>query len=747
MTKQRTTKRALLLSALSLLMCVSMLIGSTFAWFTDSVTSGNNKIVAGTLQIDLELLEENGSWTSIKESGKAIFDYENWEPGYTDVKILRVSNKGTLALKWLAKFVSNYELSPLADVIDVYVNTTVDAYPENRSDLSGWTKVGTVKEFVNTISATTKGTLEAGASANLGIALKMQETADNRYQGMDLGGTFDIQIIATQYTSEDDSFDNQYDLSAAIYVDSAEEAQAALDNAKKGDVIVLASGNYGTLKLRPVDGNANTTTSLNEANGEGYTVYRNEFIRKVEDLTILGTTNAKVDAIDVVSGYITDSGSSCNLVDIKGLVIDSVEFNDTYTNAPHSYAAPVFFDLSYADVDGLTVKNCKLIGDNDKMNLVYFYSSGKVAYDNVASNITITGNTVDGIARLCELRQTENVTITNNVIKNTVEHGILLTVNEGAFSGNVTITGNIADGIGNRFVRMAGAGDATVVIKDNTITDYMGEDDDYIKVTDSTGTPVIENNTITRVYKVSTSDEVKNILAKESDGTTIYLAAGTYDGLSFINPASYKAKNVTIVGGENVTVNGIAFNGWSSESNVVVDGFTVKNVTFTQGVLLSTVNMKNVTIDGCTFKNDAAVNMNDKTENLTNLVVTDCDFEGVDDVDGETTTAIMIEKAENVTISGCTFTNIDYNALQAGTLTGTVVIDNNRVHGTGNRVFRFVTLNADVTISNNTIVSEGDADGELAKATNACEVTLTNNTWNGKSDAAAADKLINITAK
>ena len=44
MTKKRSTKRALLLSALSLLMCISMLIGSTFAWFTDSVTSGSNVI-------------------------------------------------------------------------------------------------------------------------------------------------------------------------------------------------------------------------------------------------------------------------------------------------------------------------------------------------------------------------------------------------------------------------------------------------------------------------------------------------------------------------------------------------------------------------------------------------------------------------------------------------------------------------------------------------------------------------------
>ena len=281
-----------------------------------------------------------------------------------------------------------------------------------------------------------------------------------------------------------------------VSVGSAAAAQAMLDAATSGTVIQLAPNvNYGTLVIRPVDGQANTTTSLNEADGEGYTIYRNEFLRKVENLTIIGATGATVDAIVVESGYIADSGSSCNLVNVKNLVIDSVEFNDTYTNEPHSYAAPVFFDLSYADVDGLTVKNCKLVGDNDKMNLVYFYSSGKVAFDNVASNITITGNTVEGIARLCELRQTENVTITNNTIKNTALHGMLLTVNEGTFSGDVIITGNTAEGINDRFVRMAGAGDANIVITDNTVTNYRGEDADYIKVTDSTGTPTIENNT------------------------------------------------------------------------------------------------------------------------------------------------------------------------------------------------------------------------------------------------------------
>lgn len=300
----------------------------------------------------------------------------------------------------------------------------------------------------------------------------------------------------------------------SIGVVDAVAAQRALDNAVAGTVIQLLPGvNYGTLYLRPVDGSANTTTDCDK------TIYRTEFLRTVENLTIVGAPGATVDAIQVVSGHVV--ASTCNLVEIKNLVIDSVEFNDTHVNPPHSYAAPLFVDLSYADIDGLTVKNCKLIGDNDKMNFVYIYSSGKVAFDNVAENIAIIGNTVDGIARLCELRQTENVTIANNTISNTALHGMLLTVSGGTYSGNVTITGNTAVGINERFVRMAGAGDANVVIKDNTILNYEGEDADYIKVTDSNGTPVIENNVVGRsVYGLTLipNGENSKIIVNDKEG-------------------------------------------------------------------------------------------------------------------------------------------------------------------------------------------------------------------------------------
>ena len=49
----KTTKRALLISVVALILCFAMLMGTTYAWFTDSVTSVGNKIEAGTLDVQL----------------------------------------------------------------------------------------------------------------------------------------------------------------------------------------------------------------------------------------------------------------------------------------------------------------------------------------------------------------------------------------------------------------------------------------------------------------------------------------------------------------------------------------------------------------------------------------------------------------------------------------------------------------------------------------------------------------------
>ena len=320
MTKAKSSKRALLISGLALFVCITMLVGSTFAWFTDSVTSAGNKIQAGTLKIDLELLEEDGSWTSIKDSQKALFDYDKWEPGYTEVKVLRVTNKGTLALKWIAKLVSANTLTDLANVIDVYVNTSATEYPAERENLDNWYNAGTLATFINTIEDTTYGNLEAGETAYLGLALRMQEEAGNEYQGMDLGGAFDIMIMATQLTAEEDSFNDQYDFDAS-YSAETDAFKAELAAAKAGDAVTLnlthdAYLGTGEKLLAPEGVDV-------VINGNGHTIYADNAIHviagqrdcdiTINDLTIVGKTtddaiisqNGGVGSVNIVMNNVT----------------------------------------------------------------------------------------------------------------------------------------------------------------------------------------------------------------------------------------------------------------------------------------------------------------------------------------------------------------------------------------------------------------------------------------------------------
>ena len=97
MTNLKATKRALFSSVLAIFLCFTMLLGTTFAWFTDSVTSANNKIQAGTLDVKLTQKDANGNYTEVDGP---VFDNVLWEPNATYVEYFRVENAGSLALKF-----------------------------------------------------------------------------------------------------------------------------------------------------------------------------------------------------------------------------------------------------------------------------------------------------------------------------------------------------------------------------------------------------------------------------------------------------------------------------------------------------------------------------------------------------------------------------------------------------------------------------------------------------------------------
>ncbi len=238
MTNMKTTKRALVVSIVSLFICFTMLIGTTYAWFTDSVTSGNNIIQAGSLDVALEYKTNwSDEWAPVDESTKIFKDGALYEPGYTEVVYLRVSNAGTLALKYLLSLnIANEEGATnvygeefkLSDylMVGAYVQ---DEYSSgfNYANILMPAMFGTRESALSNVTLNTLSSADAKIREDspllpgeetaqvIALVLTMPETVGNEANTMpgteapyiELG----IRLFATQFTHESDSFDNQYD--------------------------------------------------------------------------------------------------------------------------------------------------------------------------------------------------------------------------------------------------------------------------------------------------------------------------------------------------------------------------------------------------------------------------------------------------------------------------------------------------------------------------------------------------------
>jgi predicted ribosomally synthesized peptide with SipW-like signal peptide len=233
MTSSKSTKRALISSALAILMCVAMLIGTTFAWFTDTASTGVNKIQAGNLNIELQMKDNDGNW--VNAEGKTLPFLVNgkipaegtqilWEPGCTYyVPEVRVVNKGNLAVKF--EYVNELlgVTGKLAEVLEPVFKTPVDT---NGEDINIEPEV-----------------LKPGeASPAWSFGYHMLETAGNEYQNATATGMC-LTVVATQATYEKDSIDDQYDKDAEypILVTTGDELQAIVSNATAPVNIVLTN--------------------------------------------------------------------------------------------------------------------------------------------------------------------------------------------------------------------------------------------------------------------------------------------------------------------------------------------------------------------------------------------------------------------------------------------------------------------------------------------------------------------------
>ena len=393
MNNKKTTKRALLSSVMAIVLCLAMLIGTTFAWFTDSASTAVNKIQAGNLEIELQMKDNNGNW--VNAEGKTLpFLVEGkipakgtqilWEPGCTYyVPEVRVVNKGNLAVKF--EYVNGLlgVTGKLAEVLEPVFKTPVDANGEEVNIEPEILKPG-----------------EASPAWSFGY--HMLETAGNEYQNATATGMC-LTVVATQATYENDSFNNQYDKDAQ-YPDV--------------DVVTV------TPDAIPSPFRANTAYFFEAGNyGDQHFV-----ITDKENVTLIGKTGAKFDSLQISS-------------------ID-------YVNP--SIGQEVDLDNSTLTVKGFEVAKTLMIVEADKNVVVEDNTAAQITVKaNLSSqSIAVNNNIItggDGAANSYGVYIVPNVTdydltVTGNSFTNVKSHAISVQGNgDGSAvtaAKSITVTGN-----------------------------------------------------------------------------------------------------------------------------------------------------------------------------------------------------------------------------------------------------------------------------------------------------------------
>ena len=376
MTSSKSTKRALLTSALALLMCVTMLIGTTFAWFTDTASTGVNKIQAGNLKMEVSYKNtSDGEFTVLNESTNVFKQDTLWEPGHVEYAVLNVKNIGTLALKYKLGINIAGETGSTNVLGNEFKLSDYIKFGVVDEDLSGKTrdemvaavtdskliKEGYSKEsHLDTTNANETVTLvvwmptDVGNKANYKVGAAVPE--------INLG----INVAATQYTHESDSFGNQYDK-------DAQYPDVAYTQASTQDELNTALNN-------PTDANGNPTSKIAVDLKKGsYTLPGDKMGNK--EISITGTEDT---VIDLKAGTAAHDAS----ITMEGVTVEST--NGNYTGIQHA-AATTFKDCVIKGQPFLYAKNVQYINctfeqDSSSAYNVWTYGAGNVLFKDCTFN-------------------------------------------------------------------------------------------------------------------------------------------------------------------------------------------------------------------------------------------------------------------------------------------------------------------------------------------------------------------------
>ena len=562
MSNRKQTKRALLTSIMALVMCVVMLVGTTFAWFTDTATANVNKIQAGKLDVILEMQKTDGSWgdaegqtLQFKKAGNVNQELL-WEPGCTyDLPTLRVKNNGNLALK--------YKILITGIVGNAKLNEAIT-----------WTmKIGTAE--LNLADGEYTLLKEGAVSDDITISGHMKEDAGNGYQGLSIDG-IGITVVAAQYTYEYDSKNNTYD-----------EKSTYLNQDSDGAYLI---GSAGDLRYFAAVLSANKDT------------YSGKTIKLTSDIDLSGAiwTPMVADGLTfdgqdhTISNFKADGTYSVGLFGVaQSCTIKNLKVSGATVTGINQAGAivgkGVCANIDKCEVTNSTITNKNVDDNGDKVGAIIGYLSAEQSAS--VTNCTVSDSVVKGYRDVGGLIGMANGvgawTVTGNAVMNTTvindrsiqsrtiaEDGYNIGEVIGRRSGssneesNNTVTNVAISVIGeNNAIKTTGE-NANIVIEDTAVVDSSTT---IGKGTTISGTGVDTTTVEAKQAKITTEDVTIKDMTIKADAP-----AGNSGALDINSSAkSTVIENVNFVGqGFNGDTKGISTSG----ENLVIRNSKISNV-------------------------------------------------------------------------------------------------------------------------------------------------------------------------
>ena len=366
MNESVKTKKALRGSLFALFLCIVLLIGTTFAWFTDSVSTGVNKIQAGKLKVGLEYKNaENKTFTSVTEETKVFNDGALWEPGHVEYAVLKVKNEGNLALKYklgvnIASEKGSTNVNGDAFKLSDYINFAVVDGDQSNLDRAALVAAAGEGQLINKGYSKESHLDTTGADETVTLVVWMPETVGNEANHATNAAAPEINlgvnVAATQKDYESDSFDNTYDKNATYPVGNASslaDAVADLGVAGSNNITVsIAKDLAKTSGIKVADGNKFTldmngkTVGVNYGEGSKNTTTNGMQLLKGSTVTLKNGTYAAEHGNDSVHNIAILIQNYSDLT-IENCNLDMSNANDT---AGNSKKTSYVISSNYGDV-------------------------------------------------------------------------------------------------------------------------------------------------------------------------------------------------------------------------------------------------------------------------------------------------------------------------------------------------------------------------------------------------------------